>query len=264
MSYILKLRSVQCQPIRTLFEALKEVLNDCNIHFDKTGMKILSVDGSHVALVHMKLHSKNFEEYVCQKPTTIGVSVGSLFKLLKPITTSDTLTFFIASDNINELGIRIENAQKNAITKYKYKLLDLDDDDINVPETKFDSVITMPSVDFQNYCRSMSNISDTIELKSVGSQLIISCVGDFANQETILNDTKDGGSGLSFITAQENDEIYQGKFPLKYMLLFTKATSLSSTIDLFLKNDYPLLIKYTIANLGELKFALAPKLEDEE
>ena len=38
----------------------------------------------------------------------------------------------------------------------------------------------------------MINISDTIEIKSIGSQLVLNCNGDFASQETILGETNNG------------------------------------------------------------------------
>ena len=36
-------------------------------------------------------------------------------------------------------------------------------------------------------------------------------------------------------------------------------TSLSNQIQLFLKNDYPLIIQYNVAALGEIKLCLAPQ-----
>ena len=57
---------------------------------------------------------------------------------------------------------------------------------------------------------------------------------------------------------QNQNEIIQGVFSLKYLVLFTKCTNLSSSIELYLKNDYPLIIRYQVANLGEVKLCLAP------
>ena len=38
----------------------------------------------------------------------------------------------------------------------------------------------------------MVNIGENIEIKSIGSQLILNCLGDFASQETILGETNNG------------------------------------------------------------------------
>ena len=69
-------------------------------------------------------------------------------------------------------------------------------------------------------------------------------------------------NGLTFHQSDEN--IIQGIYSLKYLVLFSKCTNLCNSVELFLKNDYPLITKYSIASLGEIKLCLAPKFEDED
>ena len=38
----------------------------------------------------------------------------------------------------------------------------------------------------------MTNIGEHIEIKHIGSQLVLNCNGDFASQETILGETNNG------------------------------------------------------------------------
>ena len=38
-------------------------------------------------------------------------------------------------------------------------------------------------------------------------------------------------------------------------------TNLCSNIELYLKNDYPLIIKYSVASLGDIKLCLTPRVE---
>jgi hypothetical protein len=52
-------------------------------------------------------------------------------------------------------------------------------------------------------------------------------------------------------------EVIQGIFQLRHLVLFTKCTSLCPTIEMYLKNNLPLILKYTVANLGEVKLVLA-------
>ena len=53
----------------------------------------------------------------------------------------------------------------------------------------------------------------------------------------------------------------QGVFSLKYLMLFTKCTNLCNQIQMYIKNDYPLIIQYTVASLGYIKLCLAPNVE---
>ena len=256
MTRILEFKTVQSNALRTLVEVLKDVLNDINICFDETGMKIMAMDGSHVALIHMKLYAEKFEHYFCEERINVGLSMTAWYKLMKTINNSDTVSMFIDSENNHELGITIENADKNSCTTFMLKLLDVDDDELNIPDVEINCVVTMPSNDFQRMCRDMLNIGDTVELTSTNDGLLFRCNGDFARQETLIGETT---HGLTF--NKKDEELITGKFALKYINLFTKSTNLCNTIELYLKPDYPLILKYNVANLGEIRFCLAPKCE---
>ena len=253
--YALELKTVQSSAFRVLIEALKEILTDANMEFDQTGIKIVAMDASHTVLVHLKLDATKFETFQCSNKLVIGVNMLNLFRLIKTMCNNDTLTLFVEKNNPNLLGIRIENGEKNTITTQRLNLMDLNEESIQIPPATFDSVITMPSSDFQKICRDMHNLSETIEIKSVGQQLFFSCKGDFASQETIMGET---AQGMSFIKMNDN-EIVQGIFALKHLVLFTKCTNLCNSIEMYLKNDYPLIIQYNVANLGAIKLCLAPQ-----
>lgn len=253
MTYALEIRTVQASAFKILVEALKELLTDTCIDFDETGMKIVSLDNSHVVLVHLKLDATKFEYFFCENKITIGVNMLNMYKLIRTINSNDTLTLFIESDNMNHLGIKIENGEKNTKTTYRLNLLDLDNPKISINPADFNYEIMLQSADFQKICRDMYNIAEVVEIKNIGNQLILSCKGDFCSQETILADTENNSY------SKNNNEIVQGMFNLKYLVLFTKCTNLCSTVELFLKNDYPLLLRYMVASLGEVKLCLAPQ-----
>jgi len=52
--------------------------------------------------------------------------------------------------------------------------------------------------------------------------------------------------------------IVQGIFALKHLFLFTNCTNLCNNIEMYLRNDYPLIVKYDVGSLGEIKLCLAP------
>lgn len=259
MTIILEVKSVQAHSFKVLFEALKELLDDCNITFNEGGMRILAIDGSHVCLVHMKLEADNFAKYFCSEPKIVGVNINYLHKLLRQVSQNDTLTFYIDSDMPHELGIRIENKDQNSVTNYLYKMLEIDEKEMAVPEVTFSAAMSMPSLEFQNLCRYLKDITEDIEVTCINDQLIISLEGDNANMKKVIRESE---KGLTFLTCAE-DEVIHGKFSLRFLLMFTKATNLSQHVGIYLNNDFPMVIQYSIANLGELRFALSPKVEQD-
>tara|TARA_B100001093_G_scaffold512030_1_gene581122 strand:+ start:4220 stop:5080 length:861 start_codon:yes stop_codon:yes gene_type:complete len=261
-NYLFVIRTVQASAFRTLVEALKEILTDVNIDIDSTGMKIIAMDTSHVALIHMKLVAKNFEKYYCPKPIICGISMMRLFKLLKTMSPNDTLTFYVEADEPNLLKIQIETGEKNLKHTFELKLMDLFVDKVEVPPAEFSSVLRLPSGDFQKLCRDMNQLADEIEIKSCGSELLFSISNDWVNQHTVIKESN-SGNGMSYIQNLAPDEVIQGIFSLRYLVLFSKCTNLCQNIEIYLKNDYPIIIRYNVANLGEVKFCLAPKNVDE-
>lgn len=260
MSNCLEIKTVQSSAFKVLVEALKELLIDTSIEFDSTGMKIITMDTSHIVLVHLRLDAKKFEHFYCPGKIVIGMNMLNFHKLIKTINSNDTLTLFMDQSDMNHLGIKIENGEKNTKTIYKLNLLDLDNDKIFIDDAEFNSVITMPSSDFQKICRDMKNLADFVEIKNLNNQLIFNCTGDFCHQETILSDND---NGINNINTKNSNEIVQGLFNLSYLVLFTKCTNLCNTVELYLKNDYPLIIKYSVASLGEIKLCLSPQDESD-
>lgn len=299
----LEVRTVQSGAFKILVEALKELLTDTCIEFTEAGMKIVSMDTTHVILVHLMLDASKFEYYHCPRPKSVGLNMLNLHKLIKTINSNDTLTLFMDADDSNHLGIKIENADKNSKTIYKLNLLEFEEPCVTVPPTDYRSVITLQSCFFQKICRDMHNIADVMEMKNFRNQLIFGCKGEFCMQETVMrgksglyttvegkggpasdavedttadidNEVDDAFSSLDISRGDDrlplqtpseagaiDQEIVQGLFCIKKLVLFTKCTNLSTTVQLFLENNFPLIVLYSVASLGVIKLLLAPQCD---
>lgn len=254
-NYCVEIRTVQSVSFKVLVEALKELLTDTCIEIDAQGFRIVAMDTSHVVLVHLKLDADKFEYYYCPNKVVIGVNMLNMHKLIKTINNNDMLTLFVENDNMNHLGVKIENGTTK--TQFKLNLLDLDNTKISIDPAQFTTVVTMPSCEFQKICRDMNNLAEYMEIKNIQNTLIFSCKGDFCCQETILSDNENGVHRIS--NTGSESEIVQGVFSIKHLVLFTKCTNLGNTCEIFLKNDYPLILRYSVASLGEIKLCLAPQ-----
>ena len=89
----------------------------------------------------------------------------------------------------------------------------------------------------------------------MGNDLIFSCEGNFASSR-IFRSESDGY--MEFIQKQEEDQIIQGEFSLKNLSYFIKCTNLCNSIEMYLENNIPLIVRYSVASLGEIKLCLAP------
>ena len=232
---------------------------DVNLEFDENGMKIVALDNTHIVLIHLKLHAEKFESYYCMKKLYVGINMLKFHMLIKTIQNGDILSLFIHKDDPNILGITIENNEKNVKTTYKLSMLDIDVVNVDIPPADFNTIITMPSAYLQKIIRDMHNLAEYIEIKNIGGKLILSCQGEFCCQETILaTETQN----IQIKNNENTQEIIQGIFSLKYLSIFTKCTNLCSTVEIYLKNSYPIILQYSIASMGSVKLCLAQKSED--
>jgi proliferating cell nuclear antigen len=253
--YLFRIRTVKAAPFRTLTEAIKDILTDANLEIDSTGLKIMAMDGTHTILVHLRLRADRFDEFVCPKRHVLGINMINFFKLVKTMSNSESIVLYMKKSDTTKLGIEILNGEKQMVTNFSLNLIELDVNPIPIPPVQFASIITMPSVDFQKIVRDMHTLGEVVEIQSASQELVFRCKGDYAEQETVFSI---GTNGLTQKISA--NEIVQGNFFLKHLVLFTKCTSLCSDISLYLKNDYPIIVEYNVAGLGEIKLALAPAL----
>jgi len=123
----------------------------------------------------------------------------------------------------------------------------------------------MNSAEFQKICKDLNGLEARfITISLEGNSLHISCNGDIGNGDIRLSEAQESSNIL--INRQEGYENVniKGKYELKNLILFTKCTNLCSSIEIYLKDSYPLLIKYTIASLGYLHLCLSPLIETDE
>jgi proliferating cell nuclear antigen len=256
---VMTIKTVQIAPFRILMAALKDILLETNIIFTKSGIKIINMDKTHTILVHLFLKAENFEFFECKHDKIIvGVNILHLFKLITTIDNDDTLTIYIENDDYNdgivtELGLKFENGNIKQSKIQKLKLIEPEQDELEIPDVKFSSVINMPSNDFQKIIRDLANISEKLEIKSVENELIFKCSGQFAKAEIRRSENN---ANMQIINKQHN-KIIQGEYSLKNLLYFIKCTNLCNQIEIYLENNRPLIVKYNVASLGEIKLCLS-------
>ena len=156
---------------------------------------------------------------------------------------------------VDYLTLKFENGEIKQCKTQKLKLIEPEQDEMKVPDVAFSSIINLPSCDFQKIVRDLSCISDKIEIESVGNELIFGCQGPFAVATIRRAETDDS---MKFVLKQDPSKIIQGEFSLKNLGFCVKCTSLCPQVELYLENDLPLVVKYNVASLGEIKIGIVP------
>ena len=258
---VLTIKTVQIQPIRNTITAIKDILTDATITFTKEGMKIINFDKTHTILVNIMLYANKFEHYNCI-PDKIIVCANTLhlFRVISTMSNDDTLSMYIENCDYHEgivsyLGLQYDNGDIKQCYSQKLRLIEPDTEELIVPDVEYSTIINLPTTDFQKIIRDLNGISDRIEIKSVGNDLIFSCSGNFAESRIYRTESEEN---MNFIQKPDASVVIQGEFSLKSLSLFIKCTPLCSHLEMYLGNDLPLIISYDIASLGNIRLCLAP------
>ena len=288
---ILEVQTEHTQPFKTLIEVLKDMLPETNIEFkmdkpskkdvvdagdsdaddpntetasdnnvDSSGIRILAADTTRTVLINMKLDKKNFSKFKCsRKKMVLGVNMVYFYKLIKSVDKDEHMTLFVEEEEPNFLGIVMDNPAKNKQDKVNMKLLDLDDDDIDIPKITFDAVMQINASEFHKLCREMKQLSEYMEIVCSSKKIEFICKGEYANKQvTYETDDNNGDSvDIKFSNTCAN-QIIQGIYDLNHLVLFGKCSVLCGDIQLYMKNDYPLVIKYILPKLGRILLCLTP------
>jgi proliferating cell nuclear antigen len=227
------------------------------------GVVLKEVNKTGKILVYMRLDADKFDVYKYnynKKKLTLGIDIGNLLKCLKCMNHFDTMTWLVDDDDINKLIVVLESAERKEKKTFKLNLMDIEEETYDITPIQFPYSITLPSQDFHKYCKDMAASTEKIEIKATANKLFFSGKGEIGNIEFEVGETN---GGLSIISTTSNtNEIVQGLFELKFLLIFTKCSNLCNQVTLFLKNDYPIIVTYQIAAIGEIKLVLSPSKAD--
>ncbi|KAG1241722.1 hypothetical protein G6F68_016533 [Rhizopus microsporus] len=155
---MLEARLQQAKLLKSILEAVRELVTECNLDCNDSGIALQAMDNSHVALVALMLRSDGFDPYRCDRNLPLGLNLTNLSKILKCARNDDILTLK-ADDDGDVLSLVFESKDSDKVSAYDLKLMDIDSEHLGIPETTYEAVVQMPSNKFQEIVRDLSTLS---------------------------------------------------------------------------------------------------------
>lgn len=291
--YLLEIQTIQVGPFKAMIEALKEIIKEGTFECypvtylpdgtinPKSGITLETLNRSVTLFIKLKLPAEKFDHYYVgsTKPIMINVNMQSLYKLFKTINNDDQMiTLFLEERNTSELGIAIDNSQKNKRTTYKLNMLELPNDNKkpSLPDPAYTVEVCINSSDFHQIIRNLSFVSEQVDITFIDepghrNTLIFYGKGEFASQRTELKATPTH-SQKEEESKTENEEdndgknniMITGRYYLKYLSQFAKWAPLCHTVKIYMRqNNYPTIFIYQIANVGTASIVISSKVDDD-
>ncbi|KAL6085255.1 hypothetical protein STEG23_001756 [Scotinomys teguina] len=181
-------RLVQGSILKKVLEALKDLINEACWDISSGGVNLQSMDSSHVSLVQLTLRSEGFDTYRCDRNLAMGVNLTSMSKILKCAGNEDIITLR-AEDNADTLALVFEAPNQEKVSDYEMKLMDLDVEQLGIPEQEYSCVVKMPSGEFARICRDLSHIGDAVVISCAKDGVKFSASGELGNGNIKLSQT---------------------------------------------------------------------------
>lgn len=252
--YAVFLATSQCQPIKTLFETLNGILGNINIHFTPEKAYITTHNRDENITVNVELWRERLEYYVCKKQEYIvGIKLANFYKIISTLGANNILTIYVdtsTKERAERLGVRIKVNDRATTHDYTINRINAKVKRLSaIKPDAYPVIISMPSNYFQKICRDAHRLVDKVEISYSGNkQLFLRFAAENVTQETSIEENKDY---LKFVKNEKTDEmIIQGVYSLKDLVSFSKCTSISDTVLLHLDIELPLMIQYSVGNLG--------------
>ena len=226
---------------------ISDLVLEVRIKVNKEGVSILAIDPANVAMISLKMPNAAFAEFEVENDEVLGVSLESLKAVLRRCSARGVL---VMKREENTLKIEIQDKIKR---EFNLALIEIEDEEKEIPVLEFTSKIEMASADFSEAIEDCSVVSDSCSFVSEPDKFVIQGKGS-------LNSFKSEFSSDELnIQAQEATS----KYSLEYLQKIAKATKITDKAVINFSTDYPLKIEFNTPFI-ELSFILAPRVETED
>ena len=236
-----------------IFKAIHQTNKMVNITFDSLGMHIMCMDMSKTSLVKMQLEACEFEHYQCEKSMTLGLYTEVLVNILQKVKKNKLVW---TAQNDAEFSIAfVENAQK---TKFTVRTLDIEDDQLDVPELQDDMALRVPREVLQDWLDKMLMTKNDVQIKATQEQIV--CESASIDMGTICCSEPVGTDRVVAVAQRRDVDVLFSFYATKMLAVFSGTGG--DTCFIGLSNEQPSRIKISLGDNSYLCLFIAPKMTD--
>ena len=237
--------------LKDSIDTISQLIGEGIFNLTKDGISLVATDRAMVAVVKFELKKDAFDEYKCDKDTSIGVNIENFLQILKRAKSSDKITLELSDDNSK---IKIE-MKGEGVRRFSIPLLDISKGEIpDIDQLEFSSNMQIKASVIEEGINDADIISDSVVLETDGKILTLKTEGDSSSVESKI----DKNSGLIEISGSGA----RSRYALEYLKKMIKAEKISETASLQMGRDFPMKLEFVKPDKVSMSFVLAPRVED--
>lgn len=240
--------------LRDSMSSIGELIDEAQFRIDKDGISMIAADRAMVAVVDFHIASKAFEKYELDADQKIGVNITNLMTVLKRVSTRDKLTLSLKGDKMEVL---IEGESKR---RFMVPLIELRKEEIPpIDQLEFTSRVKIKPGILQNGVDDAEIIGDSVIFDVNSSRFSMLAEGDVSMAELEL---EKGNEALMELVA--GDGRVRSRYALDYLKKMVKAAKIADSVEIEYGQDYPMRMRFTVADKLKLSFIIAPRVTESD
>ncbi len=235
---------------RDCVESIVSLVDEGLFNITPEGISLKAMDPSSISMVSFTMPAKAFAKYSVDKPTSVGVNLENLSKILSRTRDGESL---VMRDVDNKL--LLEFIGQGTRRRYKLQMIDVKKNSDKEPSIQFDSHVEMVGEPFKDIIKDAGLLSSYISFKASKDQFAVTARGDAGELESLH---EKNSALLHKMTVDKNAE---ATFNLEFLENMVKSCPVGTHIKIEHKTNEPLKLSY---NIGEasITYYLAPYMEE--
>ena len=239
---------------KNLLAAISTLIEEADFNATPDGIKLRSMDPSHVAMVDFEWQKTAFEEYTCQEATKIRVNIASMLKLLKRVG-SDEILEMLYDEKTRKLNLTLKGKM---MRKFTMPTLDPAQEEVPTPKITFSSKVKLTTSTLRDIIDDVQAVSDNVKLETTPEKLIAAATTELSSAVIELEKASE------MLIELDVKEPSKATFNLNYLSEITKAgASTSEIVTVEFSTNMPIRLEFDIPQQGRLSYYLAPRIEAE-
>jgi proliferating cell nuclear antigen len=239
---------------KNLLAAISTLIEEADFNATPDGIKLRSMDPSHVAMVDFEWQKTAFEEYTCPEPTKIRVNIASMLKLLRRVG-SDEILEMLYDEKTRRLNLTLKGKM---MRKFTMPTLDPAQEEVPTPKITFSSKVRLTTSIFRDIIDDVQAVSDNVRLETTSEKLIAAATTELSSAVIELEKASE------MLIELDVKEPSKATFNLNYLSEITKAgASTSEIVTVEFSTNMPIRLEFDIPQQGRLSYYLAPRIEAE-
>lgn len=262
MTIIFKAKTVNGYCMKILSELFQHNLKMAYFRINSQGIFLRMMDPKRRILIDLVLKANKFNFYKFKSPEEnlfVGINLSSLHKTMKTIKKNDSVVWKIEGTRPHDLIIRvIPKENPTRISESVIKIQDAQHLVLDLPEG-YGKSVNLPSSDFQKAYKDVSSVgSNFINITSKGFQIRFSS-GESSLIPKSVSFGEAGDTDEDSDSEEGEEEPYSENYETEQLSKITKVSALGPHMQIYARNNLPLLIKTSVGYIGRISVYLRSK-----